>query len=99
MGLGLTQRRLANEADVAAEHLCAIERGQLEPSRKLLKRISAVLGVGEPELFLQTIILTEDAGPIDRQALISLTRAVRALRGRGVDAVIKRGIGSKSRNH
>lgn len=41
---GLRQQQLAQRAGVTQPHLSAVERGQRQPSLRMLQRIAAVLG-------------------------------------------------------
>ena len=41
----MTQQELANKCDITRQYVVMIERGQVNPSIKLLKKISLVLDV------------------------------------------------------
>jgi transcriptional regulator with XRE-family HTH domain len=43
--LGWSQRRLAEASGVAVEHLCRLERGQVEPRISTLEKLAAPLGL------------------------------------------------------
>ena len=48
---GLTQEKLAQEADMAMRYVAGVERGEENPSLRFLVKMAEVLGVGPGELF------------------------------------------------
>jgi len=48
---GLSQAKLAEEADTATNYIAAIEAGRRFPSVEMLEQIAFALGVDTPELF------------------------------------------------
>ena len=51
----MTQQELANKCDITRQYVVMIERGQVNPSIKLLKKISLVLDVDIHYLIDNTI--------------------------------------------
>lgn len=49
--LGLTQEQLAHDAELTMRYLGAVERGQQNPSIRILARICAALHCDIPDLF------------------------------------------------
>ena len=48
---GLSQSKLAEQADTATNYIAAIEAGRRFPSVEMLEKISSALGIDTPELF------------------------------------------------
>jgi transcriptional regulator with XRE-family HTH domain len=48
---GLTQEKLAQEADMAMRYVAGVERGEENPSLRFLVKMSEVLGVSPGDLF------------------------------------------------
>lgn len=48
---GLTQERLAADAEMAVRYLAGVERGEENPSLKFLVKIAAALSVSPADLF------------------------------------------------
>lgn len=91
LGLGIRQKDLAARAGIEPPYLCAIETGQCEPSRTLVRKISKLFQLDEAELFLQALILPQDETPVDRRVLKALKVALKALKRGGIDGLAGRG--------
>lgn len=48
---GIKQGEFAKELGITPQHLCKIEKGEVEPRRDLMKKISTILGLTIQEIF------------------------------------------------
>jgi transcriptional regulator with XRE-family HTH domain len=85
--LGITQARLAEEANITAESMSRIERGRMEPSSKLVLRLAGALGVSPSDLFSKETLTP--ARPALRPVEYRLLQEVKSLSDEQIDDVIK----------
>ena len=61
---GLTLRQVAEGAHVSISYLAEIERGEKDPSSRILESVAEGLGVGMGDLLLRIAATLEPAAPV-----------------------------------
>ena len=81
----LTQAKLAEKAEVGMKYLGEIERGQTNPTLRLVWRLSAALGIDVCELFLFSIT----DGEQDSHLRVQIVRLLKDRQGKDLERMAR----------
>jgi transcriptional regulator with XRE-family HTH domain len=74
--LGLSQEKLAENADTAANYIASIEAGRRFPSVEMLEKIAEALSIDTPELFSMESIQSDVINGLQKEIVEDISQII-----------------------